>query len=156
MSNMWKWNYIVAALVLLAGAVVCSASLALPPEDGSGDPGTGFWPLLLGGSLCLLALILAFANTVRRKENEAKTIALTLPANGLVYLLMLLSAMFCVVLYVLGFVIASLLFVPCCMRLMGARDSKKMILTSVLLVGTIYVLFGVLLKTPLPEPIFWR
>lgn len=155
-SSMWKWNFIVAGLVMAMGVAVCVAALHLPPPDEGGDPGAGFWPLMLGGGLCLLALVLAVANMLGAANARAKTFALVTPANRRVYAFMGLTAFYCLLMYVLGFVIAALVFVPCSMYLMEFRNPRNMLLTSVILVGSIYILFGVLLKTPLPEPIFWR
>ena len=60
MTNMRKWNYIVAVIIALLGGAVIAINAQYPIEFGAGDPGAGFWPTMLGGLLIVLAVVLVF------------------------------------------------------------------------------------------------
>ena len=155
MTNMRKWNNVIAVIVAALGVAVIALSAKFPIELGVGDPGAGFWPTLLGAILVLTAITL-FINNIRHKEQEeAKTFALTLPANRLVYIFMGLTVLFCVAMYFLGLLIAALLFIPVAMYLLGARG-KMVFIIDVVFVVALYVVFMRLLHTPLPMPIWMR
>lgn len=154
MTNMKKWNYIVSLVMALAGGWVILNSMKYPVEIGTGDPGAGFWPIILGSVLILLSALLVAANLVNRKKEQSKEFTISLPANKRVYWFMGLIILFCVVIYLLGFLTAVLLFIPAAMYLLGVRNPKEMIGTSVISTAAIYVIFSLLLKTPLPKPFF--
>jgi len=156
MHTMKMWNYIIAGVMACVGAaIVLNVSGMAPPYEG-GDPGAGFWPRMLGGGLVLLSICLAVFNTVNGAAEKAKTFALTTSGNRMAYVFMGLTVLFCVVLYFLGFIVAGLMFVPMAMHMLGEKDKKRMAVASVLIVAGIYVVFSVLLNTPLPKPIFFR
>lgn len=156
MDNMKKWNYVISGVVALFGAVIILLASKFTVKLGVGDPGAGFWPLILGCILVFLSAIQLMRTITHGKEEEYKKVILNTPANKRVYAAMLIILLYSVVLYFLGFYIATLFFIPAIMRLMEVRDNKKIALTAVITVVAIYALFGVLLKTPLPEPVFIR
>lgn len=156
MTNMKKWNYVIAAVMAILGAAVAVLSLRFPLELGSGDPGPGFWPAILGGLLIFLSVLLAVMTGKNREKETKKEFALSTPANKSVYVFMVLIVGFCAVMYFLGFLAACLFFLPVAMRLLGVTDKKMLILADVATVAAIYIVFVLLLKTPLPEPIFMR
>ena len=67
MTNMRKWNYIVAVVIALLGGAVIAINAQYPIEFGAGDPGAGFWPTMLGGLLIVLAVVTIIL-LVRRKK----------------------------------------------------------------------------------------
>lgn len=155
MSNMKKWNYIIVAVVAAIGAGVIALSAKFPITLGEGDPGPGFWPMLLGGCLILTAVILLYFNIRHKEREESKTFALTLPGNLMVYRFMGLTVAFCVVMYVLGLLAAAFLFIPVAMYMMGARG-KMVFIIDVVFILALYVIFMRVLHTPFPEPIWMR
>lgn len=156
MGNMKKANYIISVIMLLIGAGIVALASSLKIKLGEGDPGAGFWPMMLG-VLIIVFSVLLLISTIRNKEKlEAKTFAIATPANMRVYILFGVIVVFCLVLYFLGFYIASLLFIPAVMYLMEVRNVKKIVLTTVITLAAIYVIFGMLLNISLPMPIFMR
>jgi len=153
---MKKWNYVISALIAVLGVVVLILSSKFPAEPGTGDPGAGFWPSALGGLLAGLAVVLAISNTVKEKKEAAKEFALTLEGNKRVYMFMAATVVYCVILYFLGFIIATLLFIPSAMYMLDMRDKKAIMVVDIVVVAAIFVIFRLLLKTPLPNPIFMR
>lgn len=154
MTNMKKWNNVIAVVVALLGAAVIALNSKFPITLGEGDPGAGFWPILLGAILILTAFLL-FVNNFRHGEREAaKTFTISKPANMLVYKFMALTVLFCVLMCVIGLLGAALVFLPVAMYMLGARNKKLILAIDVLFVLVLYIVFMRLLHTPLPLP-FW-
>ncbi len=59
-----------------------------------------------------------------------------------------------VLFFVIGFVLSTLVFLVAVFRFLGCRSKVKLIVTSVVMTGTIYLLFSVVLNVPLPRGIF--
>lgn len=154
MSNMKRGNYIISAVVLLMGIGIAAMSSQFKIAFGEGDPGAGFWPTLLGIILIGLSIGLFFSNLRNSKKLEEKKITIHQPANKRVYIIMAVITCFCVALYLLGFYIAALLFIPAVMYILEVRNRKKIMGTTVAVVIGVYVVFSVLLKISLPAPIF--
>ena len=58
MGNMKKTNYIISAITLVLGILMVAMASKFKIKFGSGDPGAGFWPAILGGFMILLAILL--------------------------------------------------------------------------------------------------
>lgn len=156
MGNMKKANYIISAIMFLVGLGIVVMSSSLKIQIGDGDPGAGFWPMLLGALIIIFAVGLAISTWKNKKMLEEKTFTISTPANMRVYILFGVIALFCAILYFLGFYIGALLFIPAVMYLLEVRSVKKIVLTTVITLAAVYVLFGVLLNISLPDPIFMR
>ena len=156
MGNMKKANYIISAIMFLVGLGIVVMSSSLKIQIGDGDPGAGFWPMLLGALIIIFAVGLAISTLKNKKMLEEKTFTISTPANMRVYTLFGVIVLFCVILYFLGFYIGALLFIPAVMYLLEVRSVKKIVLTTVITLAAVYVLFGVLLNISLPDPIFMR
>ena len=150
MGNMKKANYIISVIMLWVGVGVVALASSLKIKIGEGDPGAGFWPMMLG------ILIIVFSTIKNKEKLEAKTFTISTPANIRVYILFGIIVLFCVVLYFLGFYIGALLFIPALMYLMEVRSVKKIALTTIITLAAVYILFGMLLNISLPAPIFMR
>ena len=153
---MKKANYIISAIMFLVGLGIVVMSSSLKIQIGDGDPGAGFWPMLLGALIIIFAVGLAISTWKNKKMLEEKTFTISTPANMRVYILFGVIVLFCVILYFLGFYIGALLFIPAVMYLLEVRSVKKIVLTTVITLAAVYVLFGVLLNISLPGPIFMR
>ena len=156
MGNMKKANYIISAIMFLVGLGIVVMSSSLKIQIGDGDPGAGFWPMLLGALIIIFAVGLAISTLKNKKMLEEKTFTISTPANMRVYILFGVIVLFCVILYFLGFYIGALLFIPAVMYLLEVRSVKKIVLTTVITLAAVYVLFGGLLNISLPDPIFMR
>lgn len=156
MKTMKQWNFVIAFIAAILGIVMVTISKQFPIVLGEGDPGSGFWPTILGYLLILLAILLILTNMFGKSENKAKEIILSTPANKQVYIFMIAIVAYCILLYFLGFFIASFFFIPCAMYLMGVRDKKMMLLTSTITLVSIYIIFQVILEITLPLPLFLR
>lgn len=156
MKNMAVCNYVISILGLLIGGGIMNAASEFPLEFTVNGPGPGFWPFSLGVALSAAALIL-FVYTFLHKEDLSQTrVALTLPANRRVYLMMAVIAVYCLLISLLGFYPASAVLIPIVMRLMDYHNKKVMAITTVCTIIFIYLVFGELLHTQMPQSVFWE
>ncbi len=132
------------------------ASTAFPMAFTQNGPGPGFWPFSLGAGIFLAALILLVYNAVNRVEFTSQSVSLTTPPNKRVYLLMGVILVFCGLISLLGFYGAGLVLIPAIMLLMDFHDKKVIAMTTFGTLGFIYLVFGFVLGTKLPESIFLR
>lgn len=154
MKNMAVCNYIISLLGLLISACIMNAASEFPLEFTVNGPGPGFWPFSLGAALGAAAVIL-FVYTFLHKEDLSQTrVALTLPANRRVYLMMGVITIYCVLINLLGFYPASAVLIPIVMYFMDYHDKKVIALTTVCTIIFIYLVFGELLHTQMPQSIF--
>ncbi len=154
MNNMTVCNYIIGITGAVIGGMIMQAAAAFPLEFTENGPGPGFWPFALGGALLLTALILLCYTFVKKADLSGQRLSLTTAANKRVYIMMGMVVLFCVLLNLLGFYPAAALFIPAIMRLMDYRNKKIIALTTVLALLFIYLVFGMLLHTSMPQSIF--
>ena len=154
MNNMTICNYIVGVVGMVLGALIMSAAAALPMQFTENGPGPGFWPFSLGCALAVAAVVLLFFTFMKRADLAQQKVNLTTTANKRVYIMMGLVVLFCVFINLLGFYPAAALLIIATMKLMDYHDKKGIILTTVLTLAFIYLVFGVLLHTKMPQSLF--
>lgn len=154
MTNMVMSNYVIALIAALVGAAIAYTSYGYGIEMSMFGPGAGFWPFILGVALMAVAALLVF-DTLRNKKTfqEQQVILITLD-NVLVYKMMAGVIAYVIVLPIIGFYLATILFLASAMYLLGAR--KLTLIASVTLIfnAVIYVVFDELLSLSFPLPFF--
>ena len=154
MNNMTICNYIVGIVGMVLGGLIMSAAAAFPLQFTENGPGPGFWPFSLGCALAVAALVLLVFTFTKRADLVQQKVNLTTAANKRVYIMMGLVVLFCVLNHLLGFYPAAALLIIATMKLMDYHDKKGILLTTVLTIAFIYLVFGVLLHTKMPQSLF--
>ena len=154
MNNMTICNYIVGIVGMVLGGLIMSAAAAFPLQFTENGPGPGFWPFSLGCALAVAALVLLVFTFTKRADLAQQKVNLTTAANKRVYIMMGLVVAFCVLIYLLGFYPAAAVLIVATMKLMDYHNKKGILLTTVLTLAFIYLVFGVLLHTKMPQSIF--
>ena len=154
MNNMTICNYIVGVVGMVLGALIMSAAAAFPMQFTENGPGPGFWPFSLGCALAVAAVVLLAFTFTKRSDLSGHKVNLNTPANKRVYIMMGLVVAFCVLINLLGFYPAAAVLIVATMKLMDYHNKKGILLTTVLTLAFIYVVFGVLLHTKMPQSIF--
>ena len=154
MNNMTICNYIVGVVGMVLGALIMSAAAAFPMQFTENGPGPGFWPFSLGCALAVAALVLLVFTFMKRADLAQQKVNLTTAANKRVYIMMGLVVLFCVFINLLGFYPAAALLIIATMKLMDYHNKKGILLTTVLTLAFIYLVFGVLLHTKMPQSLF--
>ena len=154
MNNMTICNYIVGVVGIVLGALIMSAAAAFPMQFTENGPGPGFWPFSLGCALAVAAVVLLAFTFTKRADLSGQKVNLNTPANKRVYIMMGLVVAFCVLINLLGFYPAAAVLIVATMKLMDYHNKKGILLTTVLTLAFIYLVFGVLLHTKMPQSIF--
>lgn len=154
MNNMAICNYIVGVLGAVIGGLIMQAAAEFPLEFTVNGPGSGFWPFALGCVMMATAIFLLVYTFINKIALSEERVVLTTPANKRVYLMMGIVVVFCVLMNLLGFYAAAALLIIAVMRLMDYHNQKVIALTTVLTLLFIYLVFGMLLNTNMPDSIF--
>ena len=72
MGNMKKANYIISVIMLLVGVGVVALASSLKIKIGEGDPGAGFWPMMLGILIIVFSVCLLISTIKNKEKLEAK------------------------------------------------------------------------------------
>ncbi len=154
MNNMTICNYIVGLLGAIIGGMIMRASAAFSLEFTDNGPGPGFWPFSLGCAMAVAAVVLLLYTFSNRADLSGQKVTLTTAANKRVYMMMGLVVLFCVLINLLGFYPAAAVLIIAVMRLLDYKAVKGIVLTTVLTLAFIYLVFGLLLHTQMPQSIF--
>ena len=154
MKNMANCNFVVSILGMMIGAAIMNAASEFPLEFTENGPGAGFWPFALGTALTIAAVVLLIYTISNKKELAKELVALTLPANMRVYMMMAIIVVYVGLINVLGFYPASALLIPATMKLMDFHNKKVIAMTTVGTIAFIYLVFSVLLHTQMPQSMF--
>lgn len=154
MKNMANCNFVVSILGMMIGAAIMNAASEFPLEFTENGPGAGFWPFALGTALTIAAVVLLIYTISNKKELSKELVALTLPANMRVYMMMAIIVVYVGLINVLGFYPASVLLIPATMKLMDFHNKKVIAMTTVGTIAFIYLVFSVLLHTQMPQSMF--
>ena len=154
MKNMANCNFVVSILGMMIGAAIMNAASEFPLEFTENGPGAGFWPFALGTALTIAAVVLLIYTISNKKELSKELVALTLPANMRVYMMMAIIVVYVGLINVLGFYPASALLIPATMKLMDFHNKKVIAITTVGTIVFIYLVFSVLLHTQMPQSMF--
>jgi hypothetical protein len=142
---------IVSLCFLLLGAGYLIESVRLPMGT-SGQPGSGFYPFLVGVALAALSLSLLF-QSFKRKETPGEEADAFPKGRDLKRVVAVASTLIFFALFFkpLGYGICSAALMVAVLRLLGLRSWAKTVVISILTVGISYYLFASILGVPLPR-----
>jgi uncharacterized membrane protein YcgQ (UPF0703/DUF1980 family) len=152
---MARSNCVIGAITAIGGALIMKESYRLSIAMTTNGPGPGFWPFILGSLMVLVAIILFINTFINREEFSKKLIPLTKSGNIKAYIMMAMTAVYCALFEVLGFYLATVLYLPPIMYLLGMRKPKNFILTTAGILAAIYIIFSILLSTVFPKGILF-
>jgi len=152
---MRKWNIGLAAFFILLASSIFYNTREYAVSYGD-DPGAAYWPRILAVILTILSIAMAVQSMLNKNEKDGKASPINFKAPEMkrVYAMLVIFILFAVLLYFGGFVIASLLFIPAVMFVLGERKAVKIVLASIILTGVVYFFFTILLRITLPQPFF--
>ena len=152
---MKKYDAILSIFLIAAGAAgICMAMDFQAKGGNAGDPGPAFWPIMLCCGLILCSLVLLVQTAVGlKKEGGGQEPLIDYRSAGVRCVLTIFVIMigYAVLLYLFGFIPATLLFVACTMLAMGERRVVWIALTTAGITGFIYLLFAVIMNVILPK-----
>jgi putative tricarboxylic transport membrane protein len=133
------------AVIALVGIVALAAAWRLEFWSDFG-PGPGFLPAALGAALAVMGPAVALASLTARRPSRPPSSSLRKPliVTGMM-------AAYLVLLNVLGFLVATSVFLFALLRWVESRGSGQAAVLAVCIAAGLYFLFAVLLETPLPS-----
>jgi Tripartite tricarboxylate transporter TctB family len=137
-------NLIVAAVVAALGVAAVVGSLALG-VGSPGEPGSGTWPLLIGVTLLVLSIVLAF-QARRTTDAERFTRASWPVLAGLATMIV-----FVAVIGLIGFEIPAALLTLVWLRYLGGESWRLSIVISIAVVIAFYLIFVGALSVRIPH-----
>ena len=155
---MKKWNIGAAAVFFAISAFVFVSTAEYAHPIGANtigqDPGSAIWPRCLA-VLSVGMVIEGFVGKAYRNSNEVP-INVKSPEMKGVYWMLLIFAVYCVVLRFGGFILASVIFIPSVMWVLGERKWLRAILVGVIATAAVYALFKFGLRVRLPQGILFK
>ena len=100
-------------------------------------------------------VIEGFVGKAYRNSNEVP-INVKSPEMKGVYWMLLIFAVYCVVLRFGGFILASVIFIPSVMWVLGERKWLRAILVGIIATAAIYALFKFGLRVRLPQGVLFK
>ena len=150
---MKKYNYLVSLILIFVGAAMIYLTKDFP-YDGLKDVGGGFFPKVVGGLMILLSILVIIDTAVK----PASEVTIDFKDPGLQKLLIMCVILFlyCFIIRLTGFMIATALMVAGCIVLLGERNWKKIAAVDTGILVFIYIVFELLLHTQLPGGMLFR
>ncbi|MCI0546844.1 MAG: tripartite tricarboxylate transporter TctB family protein [Candidatus Rokubacteria bacterium] len=142
-------------LVLLGLSIAYLVTALGFPRGTSAQPGAGFYPVLVGAGLCIVAAVFTL-QAARGRWAMARTPA-TAPAGGHERVAVTMAAVlgFCVLLPWIGYLAATFLFVGLVYWRLGERRWSRVLVTALATTAVSYYVFAVALGVPLPRGILF-
>lgn len=151
---MRKYNFVVAALSILMGCGILWFSRNLTPFDEMGIPGEAFWPQAIAWLLIFLGGLQAVQSLVASPSNGEASVDLHSPGVRAAYIGAVLAFGYAGLMAYFGFSVATLVFIPLLMLLMGERKPLMIAVTALAVVAVVWFFFVQVFNTTLPPSIF--
>ena len=146
---MKKANIVVGFLGILLGGYVIYTSSGFPENLSAVDPGSAYFPTLIGYFVIVLFLILIALSLMGKGADINEVLQIT-PGIKRAGLGIMLFAAYCVLFKPLGFILVTVVFSYICMLLLQNRKYIQMLIVSIATSVSIYYVFASLLGAKLP------
>ena len=147
---MKKVNVILSALLIGLGIFYAYLTAGLPDRNLPNTLGSDFMPWVLAGCLLLLSLLLLI-KTIFGNSLEQFDFSIS-PKEGLGVIFLTVSVFAYVKLMILiGFVLATPIFLTLLMLITGSRKWKEIVIVSFIATFSIYLLFQKIFQVILPR-----
>lgn len=152
---MKKYNAVISFCSVALGALILYLSRDFVRITNDGIPGERFWPEIIAWLFIGLGVILFITETVIISKGKNRDVDLSSLPIRKAYLAGAITLLYGILLIYAGFIIATLVFLPCIMFLMGERKPRRIILSSVCTTMVIYLVFTMLFHSELPTSILF-
>lgn len=152
---MKKGNIVTSILCMLLGAYVIYICMGYPKAAvyGTGAPGPGLWPGIIGGGL-IAAGIWVLVTTLRAPEGSLPAIDLIGAGPGRVYITMVMLIVYVVLLPTTGFIPVTVVLMFVLVQWFAKYAWYKTLIISILVTALVYVVFRFVLNVPIDFGMF--
>lgn len=147
---MKKITNIIAIIMIAISLMIIIVALGYPKAQ-LGVPGPGFFPIVLA----VLVICLAFALILKQRKDEDVKVALFTKENSKVFLSMAFVVLYILALGIIGYIIATAVFLIALMKLFEVKKWWVIILTSLCTTFISFFVFSSFLAVPLPSGLFF-
>ena len=148
---MKKYNVITSIILIIVGVIVIFNCQQFQKTINGNTPGPGFWPSILGWALTITSACLLFSTLFSKEPDTEDPIKWKTAGFRQIVILAAVLGLFGIGLKYLGFFPSSIAFIVAVMLIMGERNWKKILITTVAITLCIYVIFALLLGLVLPK-----
>ena len=145
-SDPARADRVVAAILVCFGLGVLALAYQLPPATAADPVGPRGFPTLLGIVLVACGVGLAVGRPTAAADAEERGSLAPRPLLGAI----VLTALYLAVLEPAGYLLATPPYLAALLLVQGRVTARAFLLTVVALPATLYALFAVLMRVPLP------
>lgn len=150
---MKKYGLITSAVVACVAGVFYYLALQFPVSELD-DLGPAFWPKILCVALIGLSVLLAVESFMKYGKEDITVQFLATAWQKTTWKAVGILAIFVVLIKLLGFYPAALLFLPAILWLFGERNKKVILIMDIGIIIAVYIIFSILLRVQLPTSMF--
>ena len=150
---MKKYNAVISLFSVSLGCLLLYLSRNLVRITEDNIPGEKFWPEIIAWLFIILGLILFITESIYTSK-ESQKVDLSSVSVKKAYLTGSISIIYAILLIYTGFIPATILFISSIMLIMGERKVIKIILSSLVITTTIYLMFNNIFHSELPVSVF--
>lgn len=154
MPSMKICNYVIALITAAVGGVIAHTAYGYGIEMSMFGPGSGVWPFMLGTGLVVIAALIVVDTVKRREELAARSVIFRSPGCTSVYKMMILVLVYVALFPLIGFYVASTIFMFVAVRQLGFKNVPVTLAVTLLFMLAIYAMFTLALHIQLPLPFF--
>ena len=147
---MKKVNVILAALLIGLGIFYAYLAANLPDRNLPNTLGSDFMPWVLAGCLLLLSLLLLIKTVFGSTPEQFDFSISPKEGFGVIFLTICVFA-YVKLMILIGFVLATPIFLALLMLITGSRKWKEIIMVSIFATFSIYLLFQKIFQVILPR-----
>lgn len=147
---MKKVNVILAALLIGLGIFYAYLAANLPDRNLPNTLGSDFMPWVLAGCLLLLSLLLLIKTVFGSTPEQFDFSISPKEGFGVVFLTVCVFA-YVKLMILIGFVLATPIFLALLMLITGSRKWKEIVMVSIFATFSIYLLFQKIFQVILPR-----
>jgi hypothetical protein len=149
---MKKYNAVISVLSVGLGCLILYLSRDLVRITEDNIPGEKFWPEIIAWLFIILGLILFITETILASKGNQKVDLSSISVRK-AYLAGAISITYALLLIYIGFIPATILFIPSIMLIMGEKKVIRIILSSLVITIAIYLIFNIIFHSELPVSI---
>jgi hypothetical protein len=145
--SMMVMEVLVAALILLFGAVIIFDSVRMGYRWAEEGPESGYFPFYIGVIICVSSVVILYQALFGSLRSKALFVEWTQLKD--VLLVLIPAALYVFVIQVIGIYLASAIYIGLFMVLMGKYSVIKGLATGIAVAAVFFLLFEVWFKLPL-------
>lgn len=154
MPSMKTCNYVIALITAVVGFVIAYTAYGYGIEMSMFGPGSGVWPFMLGSGLVVIAALIVVDTLKHSEEFASQTVVFRSPGCTSVYKMMVLVLIYVALFPLIGFYLASTLYMLVAVRQLGFKRIPVALGITLIFMLAIYAMFTLALHIQLPLPFF--